>query len=60
MRGRMRKVSQPRPTQELFLVDLWLLAKEHVMETKESEDHGGSMMGLKLKVVGLKSDCWVW
>ena len=57
MRGRKREVSQPRPTQELLLVDLWLLAKEHVTERKESEDHGGSMMDLKLKVGGVKSDC---
>ena len=57
MRGRKREVSQPRPTQELLLVDLWLLAKEHVTERKESEDHEGSMMDLKLKVGGVKSDC---
>ena len=57
MRGRKREVSQPGPTQELFLVDLWLLVKEHVTERKESEDHGGSMMDLKLKVGGVKSDC---
>ena len=57
MRGRKREVSQQRPTQELLLVDLWLLAKEHVTERKESEDHGGSMMDLKLKVGGVKSDC---
>ena len=57
MRGRKREVSQPRPTQELLLVDLWLLVKEHVTERKESEDHGGSMMDLKLKVGGVKSDC---
>ena len=53
----MREVSQPRPTQELFLVVLWLLAEEHVTERKKSEDHGESMMDLKLKVGGVKSDC---
>ena len=57
MRGRMREVSQPRPTQELFLVGLWLLAEERVTERKKSEDHGESMMDLKLKVGGVKSDC---
>lgn len=53
----MREVSPLGPTQELLLVDLWLPSEEHVTERKESEDHGESMMGLKLKVEGVRSDC---
>lgn len=56
MRDGMREVSPLGPTRELLLVDLWLPSEEPVTERKESEDHGESMMGLKLKVEG-RSDC---
>ena len=57
VRGRKREVRNPRPTQELLLVYLWLLFEEHVMGRKESEDHEGSMMSLKLKLGNVRSDC---
>ena len=57
MRARMREVSQPWPNHELLLVELCLSSEEHAMERKKSEDHGGSMIGLKLKVGGVRSDC---
>ena len=56
MRGRMREVSQPWPNHEMLLVELCLSSKEHAMERKETGDHGGSMIGLKLKVGGVRSD----
>ena len=53
----MREISQPWPNHELLLVELCLSSEEHAMERKESEDHGGSMIGLKLKVGGVRNDC---
>ena len=53
----MRKISQPWPNHELLLVELCLSSEEHAMERKENEDHGGSMIGLKLKVEGVRNDC---